>query len=177
MRNSFIAVLASVLVMGAADATARELRVEPHAMLYFHIPFDGGATVAEKENSFGFRVDSVAYSPDRHIDYTRLMQRPAVMEFSLNRHGVQAFHVSGVDYLERYRIYRANGEAGSEEASNTEAGNDNGEAADDEEDLPQPPKVMRDVGNTLSFLMESAPTGVLIGAAIGIGLLVGSASD
>lgn len=174
MRNPLIVVLSAVLVIGSADAAARELLVEPHAMFYYQIPFDGG-TIAEKENSFGFRVDHIMHSPKRHIEYTGLMERTAILDLRLNRHGVRSFHISGVDYLKKYRIHRANGEDGGQATADADTGGD--ENTEGEEELPQAPKVVRDVGNTITFLMEKAPVGVLIGAGIGIGLLVGSASD
>lgn len=174
MRNPFIVILASVLVMGSADTAARELRVEPHAMFYYQVPFDGGAVV-DKENSFGFRVDHIMHSPDHAVEYAGLMQRPAILDLRLNRHGVRSFRISGVDYLKQYRIHRAAGEDDGQETADTET-NGNGDP-EGEEELPQAPKVVRDVGNTITFLMEKAPVGVLIGAGIGIGLLVGSASD
>lgn len=175
MRNPFIVVFVSVLVMGSADAMSRELLMEPHAMFYYQVPL-GGGSAAQKEGSFGFRMDQVVYSSDQSIKYAGLMQRPAILDLRLNRRGVKSFHISGMDYLKKYRIHRANGEGGEEETADTNTAGDES-AADGEEELPKAPKVVRDTGNTLAFLLDNAPLGVLIGAAIGVGLIVGSASD
>jgi len=176
MRNPFFLILTTVLVAGSTDAASRELRVEPHAMFYYQVPFGGGSS-ATQASGFGFRLDRLAHSPDQVVEYADLMQRTAILDLRLNRHGVESFNISGVDYLKKYRIHRAAAEEGAQENEAAETGAAGDEATKGEEELPKHPTVLSDFGDTIKLLVKKAPLGVLIGAGIGVGLLVGSATD
>jgi hypothetical protein len=166
MRNPLTAMVVCLL-LGPAYVQAQETIIDAHAMFYFRVAFDGGSA-SEREPTFGFRMDQVAYQSHRPLQYRSLLQRPAMLGLSMNRHGLQSFQLSGTDYLQRYRVHHAGEDdtgAGAEEQATT------GEAG--EEEPPQAPKMMRDVGDTVTYLVEEAPGGFIIGAVIGVVLLAG----
>lgn len=182
--SSFIVLL--LLVLTASNAAALEPVMEPHAMVYYQVSFDGEKSKASRP-VFGFRVDRVSFSPGGMIEYRQLLKEPAMFDFRVGNKGVEGIYISGVDYLRQYRsIYRADEESGGETEGDTKetakAGtegdtNETAEAGAEEKktgELKQPPKIVRDIGNTINAGMEAAPAGVLMGLALGVALLAGT---
>ena len=64
-------------------------------MLYVSIPLDGPAPDRDRLN-YGFRLDSVPYTPGESVDYQRLSQRTAVMDFRMDEQGVDGLYLSGI---------------------------------------------------------------------------------
>ena len=94
------------LTLGASNVMARNPMVEPQAMLYYSISFDGGKA-RDDTHSFGLRMDQVSYAMHDRVDFRRLLARPALLDLQLGAGGVQALYISGQDYLRQYRVLRA----------------------------------------------------------------------
>lgn len=169
--SSLLMVLPAFLI--TINAAAVEPIVEPHAMVYYQVPFDGGKS-QDTRPAFGFRMDRASFSPGGMIDYQQLVKQPAMVDFRIGNKGVEGIYISGVDYLQQYRIYRAGEESGAETEAETEVTAETEQPAEGEADKPkQAPKIVRDIGNTIEAGMEAAPAGILIGLALGAGLLIG----
>lgn len=185
MKTSSFIVLLS-LVFTAGNAAALEPVVEPHAMVYYQVSFDGEKS-RDTRPVFGFRVDRASFSPGGMIEYRQLLGQPAVFDFRMGNRGIEAIYISGIDYLQQYRnIYRADEEAGGgtegDSKEPAKAGtegdtNETAKAGTEEKpngELKQAPKIVRDIGNTINAGMEAAPAGVLMGLALGAALLAGT---
>jgi hypothetical protein len=142
-----ILVMITVLLMSfvSGNTIADQAGVKPVAMLYVAIPL--GSTNNQEQPSFGFRLDNIDYSQGSIIQYDRLLEQSALMDFRMGTHGIQGIYFSGTDYLQRYRIYRQN----QEQTDNTTATAEPG----------------------LKEIFTAAPLGVYIGIGLGVGLLLG----
>ncbi len=172
MPKPLTALVALLMLPVSFQAAAWENIVEPHAMVYFRLSFDGG-TAPDRQSTFGLRLDQVRHSRNSHIEYASLMRRPAMLNLELNRNGIRSLYISGTDYLRLYRLHRADEENGEEPAA--QAGDDE-TAMQGEEDGEQPPRypqVGKDIGDTMKTVMDKAPAGVIIGVGLGIALLAG----
>lgn len=138
----------------AGTAPAESLVSEPHALVYYQIPFAGNAP--DTRASFGVRVDRTVRDAGRDIDYRRLVAGPAVAELRFGASGMESLTFAGVDYLAQLRALNADAEQG-------EAGKEKDEA--DEDKL------------TMDKVMHSIPPGYFIGAGIGLLLIGTSAAD
>ena len=81
--------------------------------------------------------------------------------------------ISGVDYLQRYRLYKAaeNGQSGAENGEeDAEASADSGETGKSNPVT----KVAGDIGETIDEIMDIIPLGFLIGGAVGVVLITGA---
>ena len=153
---------------------AFESGVTPHAMIYVSIPLDGPAPDRDRLN-YGFRLDSVPYTPGESIDYPRQLQRTAVLDLRMDEYGMDGFYLSGIDYLKLYRISRQNGDEGGEVAAGE------GAAAEETADVATGEQAQEDNGRTVgdhvrgvfADMRATAPMGVWIGIGLGIGLLLG----
>lgn len=120
------------------------------AMLYLEIPLDG--TESDQDMvGFGFRLDNIESTQQGiYTDYP--MNNPtALMDFRMNKQGIEGIYFSGTDYLQKFRVYRQNQQQGSGEQETAEDG----------------------IGATISEAMKAAPLGVYIGIGLGVGLLLG----
>lgn len=145
---------------------------EVHAMFYYQVPFSA-SKVVQKKHSFGFRMDQASYEPGQMIQYQQLMNKPAAFDFKMGHEGVQGLYVSGVDYLQRYRLSRA----AEDEQSGDENGEEGAEAsADSDENGKSNPvtKVAGDIGATIDEIMEMIPLGFIIGGAVALVLVTGA---
>lgn len=172
MRQLLSVTAALVLILASLEASAREPLSEPRAMLYYEVSFGGGAA-ADRTSTFGFRMDRAEYAEDHDIDHSRSMRRPAILELKMNRDGIQSLTVSGRDYLHLYRVHHAAEGEAEETASEAEGETAETETDGDGEQLPKYPQVGRDIGDTITTVMEKAPAGVIIGVGLGIALLAG----
>lgn len=142
---------------------------EPHAMVYFQTQWSGRAQ--DTRATLGLRLDRGAAVENGVIEYQRLLQRPAMLDFRLGREGVQAFSVAGTDYLAWYRVHHAD-EAGAATAEAPPA--PEGEGA--EPAPPAPAKAEpepKEEKATVSGFLNKAPVGIIIGVGIGIVLVSG----
>lgn len=162
---------------------AFESAVTPHAMIYVSIPF-GGNTPERDSLNYGFRLDSIAYTSGEHVDYQRQLQKTAVLDLRMNEHGVDGLYLSGIDYLKLYRANRQNEQEGDELAAEGDvqeqpAAEESAEAAvteeteveDEEEDDGL--TVGDHIRGVFADMRRTAPMGIWMGAALGIGLLIG----
>jgi len=136
---------------------------EVHAMFYYQVPF-GVNRVEQKKHSFGFRMDHASYVPGEMIRYQQLMNQTAAFDFKMGHDGIQGLYVSGVDYLQRYRLNKA------AEDENSENGDASGEAGKSKNPVTE---VAGNIGETIDEIMDSIPLGFLLGGAVGILLLTG----
>ena len=175
MKTASLFIMLSAM-LATFNALAVEPVVEPHAMVYYQVSFGGGKT-QDRHSAFGFRMDRASFSPGGMIEYQQLVKQPAMFDFRLGKQGIEGVYISGIDYLQQYRIYRAGEEeAGAEPEAETDV---MVEGKPEEEQTGKPrkaPKIIRDIGNTIEAGMETAPTGVLIGLALGAALLIGAGS-
>ncbi len=163
MRTYLIAVV-TFLVLAPVQSMAVEPINETHAMIYYKIPFSG-AKKPENRPSFGFRMDHTSYQRGEMIEYKDLMNKTAAFDFRMGSEGVQGVYVSGVDFLQRYRLHRqAEGDAGEMEESM--------EKAEDKEPGTLT-KVGTDIGNTIEDFAAVVPLGFMIGGAIALVLVTG----
>ena len=148
-------------------------------MVYFQTHWSGQAQ--DTHATFGLRLDRNAAVEDGVIEYQRLLQRPAALDFRIGSEGVQTFTIAGVDYAQWYRVHRADEAGGSAEAA-PEA-TDSGEAAPETVDAEGAAKAEQTAAGvepapeaaktTISGILNKAPVGVIIGVSIGIFLVSG----
>jgi len=142
-----ILVMITVLLMSfvSGNSIADQVGVKPVAMLYVAIPL--GTTRNQEQPSFGFRLDNIEYEQGSVVQYNRLLEKSALVDFRMGAHGIQGIYFSGTDYLQRYRIYRQNQQQDGDASATTETG--------------------------LKEIFTAAPLGVYIGVGLGVGLLLG----
>ena len=166
MRNHLFSFL-SLLMLLPLNAQALEPVNEAHAMFYYQVPFSA-SKVSEKKHSFGFRMDHTSYERGGMIEFQQLMKKTAAFDFKMRHDGVDGMYVSGVDFLQKYRLLRA--AEGEEDMSMDE------DMAEKPE-VKQPStisKVGTDIGNTVEDLVSIVPLGFMIGGAIAIVLVSGA---
>lgn len=168
MRVSlFIAIV--LLAITSSNVMAHGLMVEPQGMIYLRFSFDGAA--GEKQaTSFGFRMDHVSYAMERRVDFNQLMQQTPILDFRMGHNGVKAVYVSGIDYLQRYRVQHAD-----ESSDNADAqGQDDSGAGTAEKQPPLGKKVVKDVKGLATTIWDAVPVGILIGVGFGLALAAGA---
>jgi len=166
---SLTKLLTVVLVSLLSFSTqAFETAVKPHAMLYVSIPLDG-KTYDRDSINYGFRLDNIAYTPGEPVNYQQQLQGTAVLDFRMDEQGMDGLYISGIDYLQMYRVNRQNEEQGSE----TEVVADAGVADEQTEEEDDGLTVGDRVRGVLADMRATAPMGVYMGIGLGIGLLLG----
>lgn len=155
MRIVFIVfILATVSIQ--VTAADYQTYVRPHAMFYYKFT-PGGSTTRESHSSFGFRVDNIDHHLTRGVDYQRLLHRPAVFDFRMDRQGIEGIYISGIDYLDLYQVRRQNEEQ-----------------TEGEGETPEDADSGKTVSEVIADMRSVAPLGVYIGVGLGIGLLLGA---
>lgn len=168
MRVSLLITIV-LLAIASSNVIARGLMVEPQGMFYFRLSFDGAA--GEKQPaSFGFRMDHVSYAMDRRVDFKQLMQQTPMLDFRMGHDGVKAIYVSGIDYLQRYRIQHA--DESSDDADSQ--GQDDAGTGTAEKQPPLGEKVVSDVKGMATTVWDVVPVGILIGVGFGLALAAGA---
>jgi hypothetical protein len=148
------------LLVYAGMVSGETLISEPHALVYYQLPFSGNAS--DTHGTFGLRMDRTIRESGQNLDYRELMIRPAAMDFRFSEGQVTALSVGGVDYLARYRALRADEEQKPAEGTTEKTGET---AKPEEEKL------------TMGKILDNAPMGYIIGAGIGVLLIGTSAAD
>ncbi len=160
--TSVFILMLTVTVPVAAD----NLISEPHALVYYQLPFSGDAP--DTRAHFGLRMDRTQREAGEMLDYREVLMRPAVMELRFSGSGMESFTLAGVDYLAKYRTLKADEEqkpdagAGEEKSGGEEKTTVEDKAKSEKEKL------------TMDQVMHKIPFGYIIGAGIGVLLLVGS---
>ena len=147
-----IFIITLLLTTVSNSSMAYETGVNPQAMFYLSIPLDNTVT-ARSKTTFGFRLDSHAYSRFDNVPYIRQLDRPAVFDFKMASKDIERIYFSGIDY---YQIYKVNKQ------------NEDGDQSSDDTGVTD------EVRGILSDMTSIAPMGVWIGIGLGIRLLLGS---
>ena len=147
-----IFIITLILTTVSNRTMAVETGVNPQAMFYISIPFDNTMSASDK-TTFGFRLDSHAYSRFDNVPYIRQLDRHAVFDFKMTSKDIEGIYFSGIDY---YQIYKVNRQ------------NEDGDQSSDEIGVTD------EVRGILLDMTSKAPMGVWIGIGLGIGLLMGS---
>ncbi len=149
-------VISLLLTTVSANTMADDLAINPQAMFYISIPFDG-PRYTEDKTTYGLRFDSHAYSRYDKVSYLKQLDRGAVFDFKLTPGEIEGIYLSGINYYQLYKVYKQNEE--------------------EEIDYEDQVSVMDEIKGTISDMSAIAPIGVWIGAGLGIGLLLGSSSS
>ena len=159
------------------NCNAGEVTQEPHAMLYFRIPL-GGGWKQQAQNTFGFRIDRALVERGKPIDYPQLFQQPAILDFKMDRGGVESLTIAGVDYLKEYRLLRA-----AEDEAKTAEGNTETAAAGAEAGKPTTDQASTEESSTEEkegvldkipkLFKENQKFGLAMGALLAIGFVIG----
>lgn len=159
-----------VLMFTAAPVLADSLVSEPHALVYYQLPFSGSAQ--ETRARFGLRLDRTVHEAGAPVEFRSLMGRPAVMDLRFGNAGMESFSFAGVDYLARYRALNADAEqAPAEQAPTEQAPAESGTQKPADKPATEEDKL------TMGKILDEAPMGYIIGAGIGLLLLGTSAAD
>ncbi len=75
-------VISLLLTTVSANTMADDLAINPQAMFYISIPFDG-PRYTEDKTTYGPRFDSHAYSRYDKVSYFKQLDRGAVFDFKL----------------------------------------------------------------------------------------------
>lgn len=170
---SLTKILTVVLVSLLSFSTqAFETAVKPHAMLYVSIPLDG-KTYDRDSINYGFRLDNIAYTPGEPVNYQQQLQGTAVLDFRMDEHGMDGLYISGIDYLQMYRVNRQNDDQGSNAEADATTSSDEAVVAEAEEDVDDGLTVGDRIRGVLADMRATAPMGVYMGIGLGIGLLLG----
>jgi hypothetical protein len=162
MRINLLPILCIVLLL-PVKSIALEPVNEAHAMIYYQVPFSANKS-EQKKHSFGFRMDHTSYNPGEMIQYSKMVKKTAAFDFKMGHEGVQGMYVSGVDYLQLYRLRKAAEDEGGEEVVD----------ADSESKSNPVTEVAGNIGETIDEIMDIVPLGFLIGGAIGVVLMTGA---
>ncbi len=149
-----------LIILVPVKSLALEPVNETLAMFYYQVPFSATKT-EQKRHSFGFRMDHASYEYGEMIQYQQLMNKTAAFDLKMGRDGIQGVYVSGVDYLQLYRLNKA---AEDDEAeADTESGDSESAVS----------KIGGDVINTVEEVLSMVPLGFMIGGVVAIGLVTG----
>jgi len=158
------------------NCNAGEVTQEPHAMFYYRIPLGGGSK-QQSQNTFGFRVDRALVERGKPIDYSQLFQQPAIMDFKMDRSGVESLTIAGVDYLKEYRLLRADEDEAKAAKSDTEtasapaeAGESTDQASTEESSTEEKEGVLDKIPK---LFKENQKFGLAMGAVLAIGFVIG----
>ena len=151
---------AILLIFLLAAFTTKAFAIEPildqQAMIYFNVSFDEG----HKKTStykYGFRFDRGLIKPGEAMEMSQLFTRPAVFNLGLNKYGIKAFELNGVNLTEEHYVYHA-------------AEGENGTVSETTEENKKQTK-------SIGKYIDEAPTGVLIGVIIAVVALADSTSS
>ncbi|MBI1731499.1 MAG: hypothetical protein HYR49_01855 [Gammaproteobacteria bacterium] len=160
-------------LVGLAPVTAGDLISEPHALVYYQLPFSGNAP--DTRAHFGLRLDRTVREAGQALDYRDVLLRPAVADLRFGDSGIESFTFAGVDYLAQYRTMQAD-EAQPAEGDAGQAAEKPAEKAAEKPAAKAKPAEEKEK-LTMDKVMHSIPTGYFIGAGIGALLIGLSAHD
>ena len=171
------AIVSVMLCLAAANAAADEV-YEPHALLYYQVSFAGSAK--DRKSSFGLRLDQTYHARNEAPDFRQLIARPAIAEWRLDSDGAYTLNIAGTDLRRAYHVLRADGEGTAPEtpaAGESTAANDPATAeakeGGKEGDKEAKKETKEGEDRSLGDYLDEAPTGYLIGIALGVVLLTG----
>ena len=133
------------LLVTTSKSFAIEPTLDQQAMVYFNMSFDAGHT-KKPTYDFGLRFDRGLVQPGEMMMMNQLISKPAAFNLKLNKYGVKALELNGVDFAEEYYVYHG-AETDPEVAAET---------------TDKPKKKTKSLGEYI----DKAPTGVLIGIVI-----------
>ena len=143
------------LLITTSKSFAIEPTLDQQAMVYFNMSFDAGHTKMSTYD-FGLRFDRGLVQPGEMMVMNQLISKPAAFNLKLNKYGVKALELNGVDFAEEYYVYHG-AETDPEVAADTD----------------KPKKKTKSLGEYI----DKAPAGVLIGIVIATVALVDSTSS
>ena len=166
------------------NCNAAELVLEPQAMLYYRVPLGGGHG-KQMQPTFGFRLDRTLVEKGKPVDYRQLFRQQAVLDFRMDRSGVESLTIGGVDYLKQYRALNAAEDeaapvADTAETTDAPAAEESATPAEEvaaeeatAEEVPaeEEPGFFEDLPEIFE---ENQRYGLLIGAVLAIGFVAGS---
>lgn len=168
MRIYLISIITFV-ILAPVQSMALEPVNESHAMIYYKIPFSASKK-PENKPSFGFRMDHTSYERGGMIEYKDLMERTAAFDFRMGHDGLQGVYVSGVDYLQRFRLQRA-----AEDDAEMDVDIEDDGMEESKKDEPGAlAKTGTDIANTVEDFISVVPLGFMIGGVIAIVLVSGA---
>jgi len=107
MSKAFYLFLSLVFV--SINSYAVEPVLDQQGIFYFNMTFDAGSST-KTDHDFGFRLDRTLIQPGETMTMSQLAAQPAVFNYKLNKNGLKAFELNGVDYSTEYYVSRAEGE-------------------------------------------------------------------
>jgi len=153
-------VLMPVLFLVSLKSLAIEPILDQQATLYFNMSFDAGYKKTLVSN-YGLRFDRGLIQSDSVMTISQLIAKPAIFDLQLNKYGIKAIELNGINYTDDNYIYNAT-------EADTEVVTEN-----TKETIDEPKKKTKG----LTHYINKAPTGVLIGIIIGVVALVDSTSS
>ena len=153
-------VLMPILFLVSLKSLAIEPILDQQATLYFNMSFDAGYKKTLVSN-YGLRFDRGLIQPDSVMTINQLTTKSAIFDLQLNKYGIKAIELNGINYIDDNYIYNAT-------EADTEVVTENAE-----ETVDEPKKKTKG----LTHYINKAPTGVLIGIIIGVVALVDSTSS
>jgi hypothetical protein len=97
------------LIFISINSYAVEPVLDQQGMFYFSMTFDAGQST-KTEHDFGFRLDRTLVQAGETMTMQQLADKPAVFNLKLNKNGLKAFELNGIDYSTEYYVSRAEGE-------------------------------------------------------------------
>lgn len=152
-----------LIILAPVKSMALEPVNEAHAMFYYQAPFSA-SKAEQKKHSFGFRMDQASYEPGQMIQYQQLMNKPAAFDFKMGHEGVQGLYVSGVDYLQLYRLRKA--------AEGEDGGDADGARSGDSENPVS--AAGSEIADKVRDILDVVPLGFIIGGAVALVLVTGA---
>ena len=153
-------VLMPILFLVSLKSLAIEPILDQQATLYFNMSFDAGYKKTLVSN-YGLRFDRGLIQSDSVMTISQLIAKPAIFDLQLNKYGIKAIELNGINYTDDNYIYNAT-------EADTEVVTEN-----TKETIDEPKKKTKG----LTHYINKAPTGVLIGIIIGVVALVDSTSS
>lgn len=151
------------LILVSINSHAVEPVLDQQGMFYFNVSFDAGQTT-KTEHDFGFRFDRSLVQPGENMTMRQLAAKPAVFNLKLNKNGLKAFELHGIDYSDEYYVYRGAEGGDAKTGAAKTAAKTGGEA--EAQPIPETTEETKKT-KTLGNVIDNAPVGVLIGIVIG----------
>lgn len=157
------------MIFNITHANAAELVHDTQAFVYYKIPI-GGSTPEDRAHQYGFRMDHSWIEQDQVIDMNQLMSRNAVMDFRMSSREQPKFEIQGVDYLQKYRVNKA--DAGSSEAADAAvSGEAQAEEAPQTAEAETAPSGQAEAETGITDGVMDSLSEIPIGMYVGMGIL------
>ncbi len=143
------------LLITTSKSFAIEPTIDQQTMVYFNMSFDAGHT-KKSTYDFGLRFDRGLVQPGEMMAMNQLISKPAAFNLKLNKYGVKALELNGVDFAEEHYVYHG---------------------AETDPEVPADTDKQEKKTKSLGEYIDKAPTGVLIGIVIATIALADSTSS